>query len=221
MQILALGCMVTSAFAGTVTMTLTSPGNNVMGGVYVSPYTALVDGVPTTVICDSFNLESYVPETWTANEYDFTQLSQTYNSIYNGATQANYNEMAWLALKLLSETNATVRGQISFALWAVLTPSALTKLSGTNLTEANSWLTQAAAHASDQFTNVYVLSPVMPTDATCPAYPNQVCPYTPPQEFLVVKTPEPAAATTLAFDLAALVVLVGFAVRRRTIQLAR
>ena len=63
-------------FAATVSMTLTSAGGNISNGVYVNPYTASINGVSTTVICDDYVDDSYVGESWTADVHTLSDLNQ-------------------------------------------------------------------------------------------------------------------------------------------------
>ena len=55
------------ASAAPVNMTLTGAGSNVLAGVYIGPYTALINGQSFNVICDDFLAETYLNESWTAN----------------------------------------------------------------------------------------------------------------------------------------------------------
>jgi hypothetical protein len=82
------------------------------------------------------------------------------------------------------------------------------------VTSATSYLNQSLAYAESGIGSSYlaIYAPVGPTTGTCP--PGVPCATRPPQEFLVVKTPEPATVALLALDLLAM----GFAVvyfRRR------
>ncbi len=106
-------------FAVADSMTLTSAGNIVMAGVYVGPYTATVNGVTTTVICDDFADETYLGESWTASSTTFSSLGSTLNTQkwnLSGSQQTQlYNEAAWLVTQLLAATNPTTIGEIQFA----------------------------------------------------------------------------------------------------------
>ena len=57
-------------------MTLTGVGKGyVMGGVYMSPYVATIDGVSTYVICDDFTTDVWIDDTWEANQYSLSEVT--------------------------------------------------------------------------------------------------------------------------------------------------
>src|SRR5690349_9727376 len=109
----------TSAAAGTFDLTLTSAGNNVLANIYIGPYTVSANGGLMDVICDDFVSDSFIQESWTANVSTTADLSQTKFKDPTG-----YNEVAWLASKLLDPATAcpdpaNCRGDIQFAMWQV------------------------------------------------------------------------------------------------------
>jgi len=192
----ALMCFVPGAFS-QVTMTLTSGGPYVMDGVYVGPYTALVNGVTTQVVCDDYAAETYLNETWTAKATPYSQMGDSSgvgNPIWYGQDgSAGYDEAAWLVTQMANYSDWINIGEIQFAIWGIFDPAAISNLSSYNssyATAAETWISEAAAYSSTNFSNFTVLTP-----ADGP----------PPQEFLVngpVQTPEPTAASILGFDLA-------------------
>jgi hypothetical protein len=61
-------CTGTALADSTVTMKLTSVGGNNAGGVYTYPYYFSINGAaPVALICDSYDNEVVVGETWKAN----------------------------------------------------------------------------------------------------------------------------------------------------------
>src|ERR1017187_5197679 len=60
-------------------VTLTSAGNNVYDGIYVSPYYATVNGATNTkIVCDDFADNSYLnTPAWSANIQSFSSLSSS------------------------------------------------------------------------------------------------------------------------------------------------
>ncbi len=87
-------------------VTLTSAGNNVYDGVYVSPYYATVGGVTNTpIVCDDFKDDSYLNTPFTANVQSFSSLGggSLGNTAWGGVPGAlkMYEEAAWLTLTLL------------------------------------------------------------------------------------------------------------------------
>lgn len=223
----------------TACMYLTGAGSNVFTYYYVGPYSVQIDGTPTQVICDDFFDDSYLPEYWTADIYQGGNSSQ-YSSTRGSQvaqlpagmtiTQA-YNEIGYLAVQLLGAANsptpdATTIGEIHYALWSVFDPGALNVLdqyyggsgsSHSSYYNAAYSLVQAAANYKDdnQFISQFALySP----DSTAPIIcPGNTCGSTqPPQEFLVVKTPEPSLVGILGLDLSGVGALVYFLRRRKS-----
>src|SRR6266481_5274888 len=45
-----------------------------LAGVYSSPYTALIDGTPTLIICDDFQTDVSIGDTWTATKTNVASL---------------------------------------------------------------------------------------------------------------------------------------------------
>lgn len=203
--LLAIGVLAGSAAAqaAPVTLTLTGAGSNVMGGVYIGPYTATdSSGNSFPIICDDFASDSFINETWTANVSTFDDLSGT----KFGATDPNgYNEAAWLSNKLLdpSVTGATA-GAIQFAIWQIFTPTAFNSLSGTNLANAQSWLQLAEnqTYTAGEFSNFIVLTPTSAAPTCLIGGVRTSCPSSPPQEF-ITRVPEPATLPLLAIGFAA------------------
>lgn len=224
--VLAAGlcCYAPSLFADTTSMQMTGAGSYVMGGVYVGPYTANVGGISTTVICDDFFDDSFIPEYWTADVYTPPNYSSTQDQANSGLTglaltQA-YNEVGYLAVQLLNAAdaptpNATTIGDIDFALWGVFDPNALNYISASDQSAAEGYLAQAASNENNssyisQFT---IYSPDTSDPITCTAG-GAACPDSPPQEFLV-RTPEPSAVALLAVDMSGVGLLCFLLFRKR------
>src|SRR5258708_38726044 len=110
-------------FAATVSMTLTSAGGNISNGVYVNPYTASINGVSTTVICDDYVDDSYVGESWTADVHTLSDLT---NTRWGPQATQLYNEAAWLSIQLLASNDASTRAAISFPIWGVFVGQSIT-----------------------------------------------------------------------------------------------
>ena len=224
----ALLCPVPSVLAqGTITMTLTSPGDNIVGNVYVDPYYAMLGtSAGVIVICDDYGDETYQNESWTATVSPLADVSGQTVKWSAGVSysptgvpdpqpldqQTAYDEVAWLSEKLLSATDPTVAGEISYAIWAVFDAKALTDLAGISSTDFQgtlSWINQAqtpAARASGESSNFSLLTPVSGTSG-------------PPQEFVVrasaVHTAEAPGFAILGLNLLGAGVL-AFFFRRRT-----
>src|ERR1700761_4288255 len=76
LALLLFGFSVSSSKADTIaSMKLTSAGSNTDYGIYIGPYTATVNGVSTSAICDDFSDATYVGETWTATLSTYPTLT--------------------------------------------------------------------------------------------------------------------------------------------------
>ncbi|MEO8657488.1 MAG: hypothetical protein ABI693_03420 [Bryobacteraceae bacterium] len=217
----ALCAAVPFAYADTVNMTLTSAGNVVLGGVYVNPYTANINGVSSKIICDDFAAETWVNESWSANVTTIDQLGGTkWGSVYADATQ-RYNASAWLINRLLSAANATELGQVSFAIWGVFTPSALNTLSTTDRNAAQGLINQAMGntYAAGTFSNFAIFTPIAGSATNCGGGPCAAA----PQEFMgirkVVRADEASSTALLGLNLLALIGF-GLLYRRRMVGLS-
>jgi hypothetical protein len=197
-----------SAFAdATVSMSLTGAGSNGLDGVLIGPYTALINGVSTPVICDDYADESYIPESWTAFVSPLSNLADTNNP---GQT-ALYEEVIYLSQELLAAPlNSLQAGEIQYALWDVFDSSALANLTAFNsadgaaalwyLTDAqNNYGTLSAAVLSEYT----IYTPDIADPITCSGYAGSVCPQSPPQEF-IVRTPEPGTLLLLSLGIGGL-----------------
>lgn len=220
LAVAALLCLAPCALAdSTANMVLTGAGSTVLGNVYIGPYTATINGVSTLVICDDFSHASFLNESWVANISTFPSLSKV--TFANGQPNQGmlYDEVAWLSLQLLNPANASQAGEIQYALWNVFDPGssgAIAYLGGFSATDASiamGWYTaaQTQTYTPGEFSNVLIYTP-NGTPPTCSGGP---CPSAPPQEFIVVTTPEPASALLLGFGLAGL-----FLLKRRKQQVA-
>lgn len=221
LEVAALLCFASSAF-GTQ-MQLTGVGDGyVMGGVYVGPYTAMVGGVPTEVICDDFTTDISVGMSWTA---DMNTLSQVTGSgpqkfttpDWQGYTiQNEYAAAALLAEQLMQPSNMNnpaLAGYYSYAIWTIFDPSAVNGYAGNALTptqvnQVDALRTSALADASGG---------QAPSGSVTLYTPN---PLRASQEFLVVSTPEPPAPATWAIDLLALAAVV-YLMRHRMVRETR
>ncbi len=211
---------------------LSSAGNNiVLDGVYISPYTALINGVSTTVICDDFADEVSIGETWQATVSTVASLSPNVKwatdsdplvQPYPYNEQQSYNEAAWLTGQLLATSDPTQMGEISYAIWAVFDPTGVQNWLNSyhDTTTYNAiWgsgglLSQAASQTyyPGEFSNVSVYTPMTGTQSCCG----------PPQEFLAVQTVRTDEASTIAtfgFDFTCLAVLLYFFRRRLSAKL--
>ncbi|MGH9378148.1 MAG: hypothetical protein ACRD1I_05050 [Terriglobia bacterium] len=167
------------SFATTVTVDLTGVNGVTQGGVYADPYSGTINNSQAILVCDDFSHETYFNKPWQANVSTFADLSGVrFQQGAPAATLQAYDEAAYLYTQLLA--NPSNYGNISFALWALFTPSA--KSSSGFTSGAQNWLTQAGnqSYYAGEFSNFEILTPVQPGSGS-------------PQEFLTTTTtPEPA-----------------------------
>jgi hypothetical protein len=186
-----------SAKADTVNVTLTGVSGGVQGGVYTSPYYAtvgIVSNVP--IVCDDYEHEVYMGESWTATVNTFADLtnvrfSQGTSTTEQQSTLQQYGEAAFLFNELFS--NSGQNGDISFALWAVFDPL-VTSSAGWD-SNAAWWLSvaQNQTYTAAEFSDIEILTPVQSGASS-------------PQEYLV-RTPEPSSMLLLGIGLVALLIL--------------
>jgi len=221
-RIVSWGIAGTLCFTGSalaqVNMTLTGVGTGaVMGGVYVSPYVASINGVSSYVICDDFTTDVWINDTWEANQYSLSDVGPTGPQKFTApdwspyTIQQEYDAAALLAEDVIANMwNATLAGEYSYAIWTLFDPAAINGYGGNSLTSSqqsavNSFrsaaLTQAAGGAGSGL-DVSIYTPAK-------GYTSQ--------EFLVVSTPEASLAATLAIELMALGGLI-FLMRRRLVK---
>ena len=123
---------------GQINMTMTNPGNNVMDGVYVGPYTGTNNGASAQIICDDYVHDTYTNESWTASVETFSNLngarwanSNAGGSLLGGNYSAlqGYYAMASLATQMLalgnSAQNAQQVGYLAYAIWSIFNPQAV------------------------------------------------------------------------------------------------
>jgi hypothetical protein len=216
--ILSACLLAPAALATTVDMTMTGTVNNaVLGGVYVNPYVATVNGVVTTIICDDFKAATYIGESWKATAITFDNLASNLGNVrWGGLSNALdlYTQAAWLSLQLLSSVGTPDQGQISYAIWGLFTPSAL-NTAGT--AGAAKWIARSSEARQAGFvagSNFVLYTPVTGTAfLNGRAMPN-------PQEFIAVRVPESSAAPMLVLN-GAIILALAYGLRRRLVDPAK
>ena len=127
------------------------PPGNTYDSIYVSPYYATVGGSTNVpVICDDFGDDTSIGDHWTATPSTFpTSTSGPIATSWGlaGGTLKQYDEVAWLALALLSlpssvqPANALTQQVIdSFAIWAVFDPTGVASYLNSNPLSSNAAL---------------------------------------------------------------------------------
>jgi len=192
--LLVLLAAAATASADTVQLTLVNGGSNVLGGVYVGPYnfnstpSGGGSSVPLQLVCDDYSHDVYPGETWTATTSSYSALSLSQLQ-FSGSTLQSYEEAAWLTQQIFSNlSNQQLVGWMQYALWAIFTPSALSNLSGNDLTQAQYWLGQAGLNfGSGNYSDVVIYTPTPGTEK--PAGDGL------PQEYLGIDPPGGGGST--------------------------
>lgn len=182
--------------ADTVTMKLVSvgPGSaggpNISGSDYVYPYYFSINGSQTLtpLICDDFNDNVYLGESWNATTNTIAQGGMMTPVISGMSKLQAYEEAAWLLDQLSGVPSSTDAANINNAIWDLFAANAPTS------TATSDWLTQAgnavpnlSASYFDQFV-IYT-----PLDGWPTADGR-------PQEY-IGKVPEPATLALLGWGL--------------------
>ena len=188
--------------AGTVNVTFNGAnGQTDNAGYLISPYTATVNGVSTTIYCVDFANEVSNNQQWTANVTSLASgnLSQTrYGSISQniGGTTYNGTQLYEMAAYLTTQFGAssTDNGNIQDTIWDLFNPNSNNGASIPPTPATNTWLTKAESnYAGISYANFNILTNTSPVAYTGP---GQV------QEFIF--TPEPSSIVLLGFGLIAL-----------------
>ncbi len=185
-------------------LTLTSAGNTISNGIYIGPYTLKTsDGSIFSAICDDFQADSYVGEVWNATVSNFTDLADAKfanpSNSYLGVTGAQgYSMVGWLATQLFATPG---NADIQFALWHVFDASS--PLYGNSASLLQTAYEQHRFDSPALYANLMIFTPL---GSNCVSG----CSTWPAQEFVALKTPEPATLSLLGLGASALI-----AARRR------
>jgi hypothetical protein len=123
-------------------LTFNGTGNNQMDNIYVGAYSATVNGSNQQVICDDFADESRPGTSWAVTANSFSDIQNTlwgqfYIDLYGAkqglqmATQL-YTEAGYIALQMLSTSNPTQIGYMSYAIWYLFDPYQVSAYLGQN-----------------------------------------------------------------------------------------
>lgn len=159
MGALAFAALSVQLSAATVSVTFTgSNGQKDNSGNLISPYTASVNGVSTTIYCDDFANTIANGQTYTANETNLASgnLSLTrYGAISSTLATTNgkqtfdgqelYEMTAWLTTQF--SANSSAAGNIQDTIWDLFNPASNSKVNPPT-PSSNAWLFAAESNYS-------------------------------------------------------------------------
>jgi hypothetical protein len=190
-----------SAMADSVTMQFTGTGGNSSGGVATYPYLFSIDGGSSTaLICDTYDNEVVVGETWQATVSGL--LSG--NGLFGNQT-LNYKAAGLIFQGIVAGTINPNAG--NWAIWGLFSANALSNpayVSSGAAAIASQYLALAQNAPNSAFDNILLFTPIPGTQSWKRSLP---------QEYIGIKVPEPGEVAMLG--MLSLMVLGAFAFRKQ------
>lgn len=184
-----LSAIVLMAFTGsaladstTVAMNFASVGGANGGGVYTYPYNFTVNGTSTSLICDAFDNEVQVGESWTATVTSLLSDQGMFSG--NANSLLDYKAAGLIFNGIVNGTINQVAG--NWAIWALFSPNAYNNSYFTSsgaIAIYNQALAGAANAPDSLFANLVVYTPIPGTQK-----PSALGL---PQEYIGISVPEP------------------------------
>lgn len=158
-----LGLCTGSALANSVTVKLTSVGGNNAGGVYTYPYYVSINGnAAVAMICDSFDNQVIVGETWQANVVGLLSGKGLF-----GAQLLDYKAAGLIFKSILNGTLTNVNAA-NYAIWGLFSTNAQNssyfQSSGAGAIEAQ-YLALAATAPNSAFSGLVLYTPIPGTQS--------------------------------------------------------
>jgi len=183
------------AFANSVNMQFNSasPSGILGGGVY--PYSVSVNGIATSLLCDSYDNTVKKGETWTATETPFLQGIK--NSLFGPSMTADYKAAGLIFKSMLAGTLTATKA--NWAIWGLFSSTARAQsqfgTTGAAAIDA-SYLALASGAKNSAFNGLVLYTPIAGTQSMGMGTP---------QEFIGFSTvPEPGTLMMLGTGLVGL-----------------
>lgn len=183
----------------TVNIELTGVGGANGGGVYTYPYNFTVNGNPASLICDAFDNEVWIGESWTATVSSLLGNQGMFSNTPN--SQLNYETAGLIFNDILSGKLNSVAG--NWAIWGLFSTNAQNNpfFTSSGASSIESQYLQLAQNATAD-----TLAPLRNLILYTPVPGSQPKSLMLPQEYIGISAPEPGEyallLTTLLFGLA-------------------
>jgi hypothetical protein len=189
------------AFANSVNMQFNSATPSGIGGGGVYPYSVSVNGIATSLLCDSYDNTVSPRETWKATETPF--LQGIANSLFGPSMTADYKAAGLIFKSMLGGTLTATKA--NWAIWGLFSSNARAQsqfaTTGAAAIDA-SYLALVSSAKNSAFNGLVLYTPIAGTQSSMGGTP---------QEFIGFSTvPEPGTLMMLGTGL----VLAG-AIRRK------
>lgn len=182
------------AFANSVNMQFNSASPSGIGGGGVYPYSVSVNGIATSLLCDSYDNTVSPGETWKATEMPF--LQGIANSLFGPSMTADYKAAGLIFKSVLAGTLTATKA--NWAIWGLFSANARSQSQFTTTGAAAidaSYLALASGAKNSAFNGLVLYTPIAGTQSMGVT----------PQEFIGFSTvPEPGTLMMLGTGLVGL-----------------
>jgi hypothetical protein len=160
------------AFANSVNMQFNSATPSGIGGGGVYPYSVSVNGIATSLLCDSFDNTMSLGETWKATETPF--LQGIANSLFGPSMTADYKAAGLIFKSMLAGTLTATKA--NWAIWGLFSANARAQsqftITGAAAIDA-SYLALASSAKNSAFNGLVLYTPIAGTQSMDAGTPQE------------------------------------------------